>query len=73
MKRVKLRDLEDLVFRLQLTYHEIVKILDVKYLAGSTKGYTFAPGLYEILGINFMSKSLLPKELKVKLQLMMLD
>ena len=45
MKRVKYRDLEDLVFRLQLTYHDIVNILDVKYIAGSTKGCTLAPGI----------------------------
>ena len=38
LKRVKHRDLEDLVFRLQLTYHEILEFLDVKYIPRSTKG-----------------------------------
>ena len=61
LKRVKYRDLEDLVFRLQLTYHEIMIILDVKYIAGSTIRYTLAPGIYKKYDIIFMLKSLLPK------------
>ena len=36
-KKVKYKDLDDMVFKMQLTYNEIVDILDVKYLAGSTK------------------------------------
>ena len=40
LKRVKYRDFEDMVHRLQLTYDEIVVILDVKYIVGSTVGYT---------------------------------
>ena len=67
MKRVKYRDFEDLVFRLQSTYHEIVDTLDVKYIAGSTTGYTLAPGIYKIVDDNFMLKSLLPKEAKIKI------
>ena len=65
LKRVKYRDLEDLVFRLQLTYHEIVDILDIKHIPRSTKGYTLVPGIYEVTDINMMLKSLLPKEVKV--------
>ena len=65
MKRVNYRDLEDLVFRLQLTYHEFVDILDVKYIAASTKEYNLAPGKYESIDINIMLKSLLPKDVKV--------
>ena len=65
MQRVKYRDLEDLVFRLQLTHHEIVDILDVKYIPRSTKGFTLVPGIYEVTDINMMLKSLLPKEVKV--------
>ena len=38
LKKVKCRHLEDIVYRLQLTYHEIVDILDVKCIAGSTNG-----------------------------------
>ena len=54
-----------MVYRLQLTYDEIVDILDFKYITGSTKGYTLAPGIYEVTDFNMMSKSLLPKDVKV--------
>ena len=57
----------DLVFRSQLTHHEIVDILDVKHIAGSTKGYTLEPGIYKIIDINFMLKFLLHKEVKVNI------
>ena len=67
MKKLKLKykDLEDLVFRLQLTHHEIVDILDVKFIAGSTRGYTPAPVIYKINDINFILKSLFPKQVKI--------
>ena len=53
-----------MVYRMQLTYNEIVDILDVKYIAGSTIGYTLPPGVYEITDNNLMLKSLLPKGVK---------
>ena len=61
------RHLEDMVYRLQLTYDEIVDILDFKYIPTSTKGCTLVPGIYEVTDINFMLKSLLPEEVKVNL------
>ena len=48
---MKYKDLEDLVYRMQLIYDEIVEILDIKYIAGSTIGYTMPPGIYEIINI----------------------
>ena len=54
-----------MVLRIQLTYDEIVAVLDVKSMAGSTKGYTLPPGIYEISDISLTLKSLLPKYLKV--------
>ena len=53
-----------MIYRLQLTYDEIVYILDVKCLIGSTKGYTLKPGINEIKDKNLMLKSSLPKEVK---------
>ena len=50
----KYRHLEDMVSRLQLTYDEIVDILDFKYIPTSTKGYTLVPGTYEVTDINFL-------------------
>ena len=32
-----------MVYRLHLTYDEIIDILDVKYIAGSTIAYTLPP------------------------------
>ena len=52
---------------MQLTYDEIVDILDVRCFAGSTKGYTLPPGIYEISDFTLMLKSLLPDEVKVKI------
>ena len=47
----KYRHLEDMVYRLQLTYNEIVDILDFKYLPTLTKGYTLVPGICEVTDI----------------------
>ena len=54
LNRVKHRDLEDMVHRLQLTYDETVDFLDVKSIAASTIGYLFPPGVYKINDINLM-------------------
>ena len=65
MKRLFYWDREDLVYRMELTYDEIVDILDMKYIAGSTIGYTLPPSIYEISDLNLTLKSLLPNELEV--------
>ena len=38
IKNVEYNDLEDMVFRMELTYNEIIDILDVKYVSGSNIG-----------------------------------
>ena len=50
-----------------MTYDEIVDILDVKYIAGSTNGFTLLPGVNEGTDSNWMLKSLLPEEVKVNI------
>ena len=50
-----------MVCRFQLTYDEIIDILGLKYIPTTTIGYALPPGMYEIVDINFMLKSLLPK------------
>ena len=52
LQDIKINDLEDMVFRMELTYNEILDILDVKYIPASTVGYTRPSGLYEISDIN---------------------
>ena len=61
------RHLEDMVYRLQLTYDEIVDLLDFKYIPTSTKEDTLLPGIYQVTDINFILKSFLPKEVKVNI------
>ena len=34
-----------MVYRMELTYDEIVDILDAEYIAGSNIGYTLPPGV----------------------------
>ena len=48
-----------------MNYDEIVDILDVKYIVGSTKGNTLRHGVYEITDIKLLLKFSLPKEVKV--------
>ena len=67
MKRVKYRDLEDIVLREQLTYDEIVVLLGVKYITRSTKGYTLTPGIFEVVDIKMMLKFPLPRGVKVNI------
>ena len=67
LKTVKFRDIEDLIYRLQVTYDEIVDLLVDKYIAGSTIGYTLPPGVYKISDINLMLKSLLLGKVKIKI------
>ena len=52
---------------MELSYNEVLDILDVKYTATSTTGYTLPPGLYEISVNNLMLKCLLPNDVKVNI------
>ena len=54
-----------MVFRMELTYSEIEKILDVKSNPTISTEYALPPGIYEISDNNLMLKSLLPDEVKV--------
>ena len=58
LKKVKYNYLADMVFRMNSTYDEIVDILDVKDIAGSTKGLTLLPGIKEITEKIFCCQSL---------------
>ena len=64
MKSVKYTDLEEIFYRLQLTYDENVNILDKNYIAGSTVGYTLVPRIYEISDFNLMIAALFPNKVK---------
>ena len=56
-KRVKYRDLEYMVYRMELTYDENVDILDVNCVAISTTGFTLPCGIYEVSELKLMLKN----------------
>ena len=65
LKSVKYNDLEDLVYRMQLTYDEIIDLLDLKYILTKWTGYSLNPGIYEVVDLNNSSKYILPDNVKV--------
>ena len=65
LKNVKYNDLEDLVYRMQLSYDEIIDILDLKYIPAKRTGYSLNPGIYEVVDLNNTLKYILPDEVKV--------
>ena len=66
-KNAKFNDLEDLVYRFQLTYDEIMDILDLKYIPTKRTGYSLNPGIYEVIDLNKALKYILPTNVKVNI------
>ena len=54
-----------MIFRTEITFDEIVDLLDIKNIGAKTVGCTLSPGIYEIIDLNFMRKTLPPNEKKV--------
>ena len=52
LKKAKYKDLRDLVYRMQLTYDEIIDVLDLNYIPTKRTGYSLNPGIYEIVDLN---------------------
>ena len=52
LKNDKYTDIEDLVYRMQLTYDEIIDVLDMKYISTKRIGFSLNPGIYEIVDLN---------------------
>ena len=65
LKNVKFNDLEDLVYRLQLTYDEYLDILDLKYFPTKRSSYSLYPSIYEVIDSNFTLKYNSPDNEKV--------
>ena len=51
-KNVECNELEDLVYRFQLTYYEIKDKLDLKNIPTKRAGYSLNPGIYEVVELN---------------------
>ena len=52
LRNVKYNDLRDLIYRMRLSYDEIIDILDLEYVPTKRTGYSLNPGIYEIVDLN---------------------
>ena len=69
LKKAKYNDLEDLVYRFQLTYDEIIDILDLKYIPTKRTGYSIEPNIYNIVDLNKILKNILPDKVKINISI----
>ena len=67
IKSSNYHDLEDLVYRMQLAYVEVIDILDTKSFPSERTGYTLLPGIYEISDINKTTQGLLSDIVKISI------
>ena len=54
-----------MVYRVELTYDQIMDVLDMKYTGAKSIGYTLPLGIHENSHNNSMINYLLPDEVKV--------
>ena len=67
LKNIKYNDLEDLVYRMQLTFDEIIDILNFKYIPTKRTRYSLNPGIYEVIDLNNTLNYILPDNMKVSI------
>ena len=67
IRNVKYNDRKDLVYRMQLTYDEIMNILYLKDIRTKRTGYSLYPGIYEVVYLNNSLKYILPDNVKVNI------
>ena len=65
LRNVKNNDLEDLVYRMQITYDDIMEKLDLKYIPRKRSDYSKNPGFYEVADSSNTLKHVLPDIVKV--------
>ena len=65
LKNNKYNDLEDLVYRMRLSYDEIMDILDLKYIPTKRTGYSIEPNIYNVVDLNKTLKNILPNNVKI--------
>ena len=65
LKNVRYNDLENLVYRMQLTYDEIIDNLELKYIPTNRTGYRLNPSIYEVVDLHNTLKHILPDNVKV--------
>ena len=69
LKNAKFNDLEDKVYRFQLTYDEIIDILDLKYIPTKRMGYSIEPNIYNVVDLNKTLKNILPDNVKINVSI----
>ena len=52
---------------MQLTYDEIIDVLDLKYISAKRIGYSLNPGIHEIVDLNNTLKHILPNNVKLNI------
>ena len=67
LKKVGYNDLKDLVYRIRLSYDEIMNTLNLKYIPTKRTGYSLDPGIYEVVDLNKTLKFILPNNVKVNI------
>ena len=67
LKNAKYNDLEDLVYRMRLSYDEVMDILDLKYIPTKRTGYSLDPGIYEVVDLNNTLKHILPNIVRINI------
>ena len=65
LKRYENIDLENMLYRMPLTYHGNIKRLDIKHFGATALGYSLPPELFRIKKNIFRIISLLPSGVKV--------
>ena len=65
LKKAKYNDLEDLVYRMQLTFVEVRDILDLKYFPKKRTGFSLNPGIYEVVDLHKTLRHILPDNVKI--------
>ena len=69
LKNAKYNDLEDMVYRFQQTYDEIINILDLKYIPTKRMGYSIEPNIYNVVDLNKTLKNILPDNVKINISI----
>ena len=54
---------------MQLTYDEIIDVLDLKYISTKRIGYSLNPGIYEIIDLNNTLKHILPDNVEISIRI----
>ena len=52
---------------MQITYDEIIDILDLKYTPTKGSGYSLNPGINEVVDLNNTLKHILPDNVKINI------